>query len=143
MTLHAESRWGALRLLLFLGVFLATTASDRRSVSLPAVSSERPQIERVLTVPNVLQKVHFNGRYPRIRYHVLYIALRFSNQTRCAEYETPVLDEIDDLSLQPEGMSRSCSMARTLSYEHPAIVSSRSVSWKPNTISISLESGNG
>ena len=44
-----------------------------------------------------LQKVYFVSRYPRIHYFMLYFAVRISDQTLCAEYETPVLDEIDDL----------------------------------------------
>lgn len=35
--------------------------------------------------------------YPQINYYLLYFAVRVSDQTYCAEYETPVLDEIDDL----------------------------------------------
>jgi hypothetical protein len=33
----------------------------------------------------------------KTRYYLLYFAVRTSDQTYCAEYETPVLDEIDDL----------------------------------------------
>ena len=32
-----------------------------------------------------------------MHYYLLYFAVRTSDQTYCAEYETPVLDEIDDL----------------------------------------------
>jgi hypothetical protein len=32
-----------------------------------------------------------------MHYYLLYFAVRTSDQTHCAEYETPVLDEIDDL----------------------------------------------
>ncbi len=39
----------------------------------------------------------FVSRYPTIHYFILYFAVRISDQTYCAEYETPVLDEIDDL----------------------------------------------
>ena len=37
------------------------------------------------------------SRYPQMHYYLLYFAVRTSDQTYCAEYETPVLDEIDDL----------------------------------------------
>jgi hypothetical protein len=45
----------------------------------------------------VLENRYFVSRYPQIHYHLLYFAVRTSDQTYCAEYETPVLDEIDDL----------------------------------------------
>jgi hypothetical protein len=97
MTVCTESRRGVLPLLLLLGVFLATTKYTQGSGTTPGSSSEGPQIGRVLTVRKVLQKVHFVSRYPRIHYFMLYFAVRISDQTLCAEYETPVLDEIDDL----------------------------------------------
>jgi len=40
---------------------------------------------------------YFVSRYPQIHYYLLYFAVRTSDQTYCAEYETPVLEEIDDL----------------------------------------------
>ncbi len=40
---------------------------------------------------------YFVSRYPQIHYYLLYLAVRTSDQTFCTEYETPVLDEIDDL----------------------------------------------
>jgi len=40
---------------------------------------------------------YFVSSYPQINYYLLYFAVRVSDQTYCAEYETPVLDEIDDL----------------------------------------------
>jgi hypothetical protein len=44
-----------------------------------------------------LENRYFASRYPQIHYYLLYFAVRTSDQTYCAEYETPVLDEIDDL----------------------------------------------
>jgi hypothetical protein len=44
-----------------------------------------------------LENRYFVSRYPQIHYYLLYFAVRTSDQTYCAEYETPVLDEIDDL----------------------------------------------
>ena len=35
-------------------------------------------------------------RHPVVHYFNLYFAVRTSDQTYCAEYETPVLDEIED-----------------------------------------------
>ena len=37
------------------------------------------------------------SRYPRIRDFNVYLAVRVADQTYCADYETVVLDEIDDL----------------------------------------------
>jgi hypothetical protein len=48
-------------------------------------------------VRKVLENRYFVSRYPQIHYHLLYFAVRTSDQTYCAEYEAPVLDEIDDL----------------------------------------------
>ena len=45
----------------------------------------------------MLKNRYFVRRYPQIHYHLLYFAVRTPDQTYCAEYETPVLDEIDDL----------------------------------------------
>jgi hypothetical protein len=44
-----------------------------------------------------LGKHYFVSRYPQIHYYMLYIAVHISDQTYCAGYETPVLDEIDDV----------------------------------------------
>ena len=63
----------------------------------PASSSEAQQIGKVLSVRKVLRAPYFFSRYPRIHYYLLYFAVRASGQTYCSEYETPVLDEIDDL----------------------------------------------
>jgi hypothetical protein len=45
-----------------------------------------------------LRNKYFLSRYPHIHYYNLYITLRVSDQTYCTEYETPVLDEIDDVT---------------------------------------------
>lgn len=63
----------------------------------PALSSEGQKIAQLLSVRKVLRNQYFVSRYPQIHYYVLYISMRISDQTYCAEYETPVLDEIDDL----------------------------------------------
>jgi len=63
----------------------------------PASSSESPQIGKVLSVRKVLRNPYFFSRYPRIHYYLLYFAVRASDRTYCSEYETPVLDEIDDV----------------------------------------------
>jgi hypothetical protein len=63
----------------------------------PSSSSEVQQIGKILGVRKVLENRHFGSRYPQVHYYLLYFAVRASEQTYCAEYETPVLDEIDDL----------------------------------------------
>ena len=45
----------------------------------------------------VLVGYHFVTRYPQIRYYRLYLTVRVSDQTYCGEYETPVIEEIDEL----------------------------------------------
>jgi hypothetical protein len=62
-----------------------------------ASTSEQKQTARVVSVRKVLRTPYIVSRYPQIHYYVLYFALRVSDQTYCGEYETPVLDEIDDL----------------------------------------------
>jgi hypothetical protein len=52
---------------------------------------------KILSVRKVLENRYVGSRYPQIHYYLLYFAVRTSDQTYCAEYETPVLDEIDYL----------------------------------------------
>jgi hypothetical protein len=60
-------------------------------------SSEGQQTGKVLSVRKVLRNPYSFSRYPRIHYYLIYVAVRASDQTYCSEYETPVLDEIDDV----------------------------------------------
>jgi hypothetical protein len=64
----------------------------------PANPNQGPQTARILSVRKVLRNQYFASRYPQIHYYTLYISLRASEQTYCTEYETPVLDEIADVS---------------------------------------------
>ena len=66
-------------------------------MSAVASASEQKQPARVLSVRKVLRNPYFVSRYPQIHYYVLYFAVRVSQRTYCGEYETPVLDEIDDM----------------------------------------------
>jgi hypothetical protein len=52
----------------------------------------------VLSVRKVLRDQYFLSRYPRTHYYILYISLRVPDQMCCTEYETPVLDEIADVT---------------------------------------------
>ncbi|HEV2397143.1 MAG TPA: hypothetical protein VGS27_09410 [Candidatus Sulfotelmatobacter sp.] len=53
---------------------------------------------KVLSVRKVLRNQYFLSRYPQMHYYMLYISLSVSDQTYCTEYETPVLDEIADVT---------------------------------------------
>jgi hypothetical protein len=59
-------------------------------------SKESQQTAEILSVRKVLRNQYFVSRYPQIHYYLLYISLRVSDRTYCSEYETPVLDEIED-----------------------------------------------
>jgi hypothetical protein len=92
-----ELRRSVLPLVLLATVVLAATGFGYSSAPPPSSSSERKQIGKILSVRKVLESRYFVSRYPQIHYYLLYFAVRTSDQTYCAEYETPVLDEIDDL----------------------------------------------
>lgn len=61
-------------------------------------SNNSQQTAQILSVRKVLRNQYFVSRYPQIHYYALYISLRISDRTYCSEYETPVLDEIEDVS---------------------------------------------
>jgi hypothetical protein len=94
---HRELRRSLLPLVLLATLFLAATMFARGSAPPQSSSSEGQQVGKVLSVRKVLRNRYFFSRYPRIHYYLLYFAVRASDQTYCSEYETPVLDEIDDL----------------------------------------------
>jgi hypothetical protein len=94
---HRELRQSVLPLLLLATVVLAATEYGYTSTPPPSSSSEGQQIGKILSVRKVLENRYFMSRYPQIHYYLLYFAVRISGQTYCAEYETPVLGEIDDL----------------------------------------------
>lgn len=94
---HRELRRSVLPLVLLATVVLAGTGYGHSSAPPPSSSSEGQQIGKILSVRKVLENRYFVSRYPHTHYYLLYFAVRTSDQTYCAEYETPVLDEIDDL----------------------------------------------
>jgi hypothetical protein len=94
---HRELRRGVLPLVLLATLLLATTMYASGSTPPKGSSSEGQQVGKVLSVRKVLRDRYVFSRYPRIRYYVLYFAVRAFDQMYCSEYETPVLDEIDDV----------------------------------------------
>jgi hypothetical protein len=94
---HTEMRPSVVQLIMRLTVILAATIYVRASTPPPSPPNEGQQIGKILSVRKVLENRYVGSRYPQIHYYLLYFAVRTSDQTYCAEYETPVLDEIDDL----------------------------------------------
>ncbi len=97
MAFHQELWQGVLAVVLVTGVFLVAIGSAQSSEPPPASSSEAQQIGKILSVRKALRNPYFFSRYPRIHYYLLYFAVRASDRTYCSEYETPVIEEIDDL----------------------------------------------
>ena len=94
---HRELRGSILALVLLATVFLAVAMYANGSAPPQSSSSEGQQNGKVVSVRKVLRNPYVFSRYPRIHYYLLYFAVRASGQTYCSEYETPVLDEIDDV----------------------------------------------
>ena len=94
---HSEMWPSVVRLIVLLTVIAAATISVRSSTPPPSPPNEGQQIGKILSVRKVLENRYVGSRYPQIHYYLLYFAVRTSDETYCAEYETPVLDEIDDL----------------------------------------------
>jgi hypothetical protein len=94
---HGELRRSVLPLVLLATVVLAATGYGNSSAPPPSSSSEGKQIGKILSVRKVLENRYFVRRSSQIHYYLLYFTVRIYDQTYCAEYETPVLDEIDDL----------------------------------------------
>ena len=92
-----ESRRSVLPVVLLATVVLAATGYGYSSGPPPSSANESQYIGKILSVRKVLENRYFVSRYPQIYSYLLYFAVRISFQTFCAEYETPVLDEIDDL----------------------------------------------
>jgi hypothetical protein len=63
----------------------------------PGSPREGGQTGKIISVRKLLREQYFVSRYPQIHYYTLYVSLRIADTTYCAEYETPVLDEIDDV----------------------------------------------
>jgi len=91
-----ELRRSVLPVVLLATVVLAATGYGYSSGPPPSSANESQHIGKILSVRKVLENRYFVSRYPQIHYYLLYFAVRTSAQTYCAEYETPVLDEIDD-----------------------------------------------
>ena len=85
-------------LIVFLAVFLAPEEPLFGSRGPAGSAREGEQAAKILGVRKVLRNQYFLSRYPQIHYYILYISIIVSDQTYCTEYETPVLDEIADVS---------------------------------------------
>jgi hypothetical protein len=94
---HRELRRSVLPLVLLATIIFAATSYAQGSASPPSSSTKGQQVGKILSVRKVLRNQYVGSRYPQMHYYLLYFAVRTSDQTYCAEYETPVLDEIDDL----------------------------------------------
>jgi hypothetical protein len=94
---HRKLRRIVLPLVLLATVVLAMSGYAHGAAPAPSSASESQQIGKILSVRKVLANYYFFSRYPLIHYYLLYFAVRTSDRTYCAEYETPVLEEIDDL----------------------------------------------
>jgi hypothetical protein len=94
---HGESRRRVLPLVLLATAILAATTYGHGSPPPPSSPGEGQQIGKILSVRKLLENRYFVSRYPQIHYYLLYFAVRTSDKTYCVEYETPILDEIDDL----------------------------------------------
>jgi hypothetical protein len=92
-----KPRRSILPLVLLATVFLVAIGHAQGSAPSPRASSEAQQIGKILSVKKVLRTPYFFSRFPQIHYYMLYFAIRISERTYCGEYDTPVLDEIDDL----------------------------------------------
>jgi hypothetical protein len=90
-------RRSVLPLVLLATVVLAATRYAHGSAPPLSSSSEGQRFGKILSVRKVLRNQYFGSRYPQIHYCLLYFAVGSFDQTYCAQYETPVLEEIGDL----------------------------------------------
>jgi hypothetical protein len=90
------------RRVLLLGALLAICLGPAQVIfgaaGLTEPAKQGEQFGRILSVRKSLRTPYFLSRYPQIHYYNLYITLHVSGQTYCTEYETPVLDEIEDIT---------------------------------------------
>lgn len=98
MGFGTELRRQLLFLVLLVFAFPSSLAPCEDALRVAHVSSNEGQHSGiVLSVRKVLRDPYFLSRYPHIHYYTLYVSIRVSDQTYCSEYETPVLDEINDV----------------------------------------------
>jgi hypothetical protein len=122
---HRELRGSTLASVLLATVFLAVAMYANGSAPPQSSSSEGQPIGKVLSVRKVLRNPYVFSRYPRIYYYLLYFAVRASDQTYCSEYETPVLDEIDDVFSAKDKAVEFVLKGSTLRSEHHTAGQSR------------------
>ena len=56
------------------------------------------QTATIISVRKVLLTPYFLSRCPQLHFYMLYILLDTSDQSYCTEYETPVVDEVADVT---------------------------------------------
>ncbi len=94
---NGELRRSVLHMALLATVFLAATMRAGGPAPPQGAPNEGQQTGKFVSVRKVLRNPYYFSRYPRIHYYLLYFSVRASGQTYCSEYETPVLEEIDDV----------------------------------------------
>ncbi len=89
------------RIPLTLAIFatLALAATSFAPPSAPKLSSpsDAGQIGKVLSVRKAPIGLHIVSRYPQIRYYLLHPTVRVDDKIYCGEYQTAVIEEMDDL----------------------------------------------
>jgi len=94
---HRDLRRSLIPLVLLATVVLAASRYAPGSAPQLSSPSEGQQIGKILSVRKTVGSFYIVNRYSRIHSYQLNFAVRVSDQTYCSVYETPVLDEIDDL----------------------------------------------
>ena len=92
-----EVRRNALSLVLLATLVFTAAGFAQSAASGLRASSDAQQTGKIISVRKVPLGYHFVTRYPQVRYYLLHLTVRVSERTYCAEYETPVIQEIDGL----------------------------------------------
>ncbi len=90
-------RRNALSLVLLATLVFTAAGFAQSAAPGPRASTDVQQTGKIVNVRKVPLGYHFVTRYPQVRYYLLYLTVRLSDRTYCAEYETPVIQEIDGL----------------------------------------------
>lgn len=97
MALHTGLLRNLLTLPFLIGICFATVGHASLTVA-RSKSDGVWHLGKVLSVKKVLNNPTYSvSRNPQIHYYTLFIGVRVSDQAYCAEYMTPIADEIDDV----------------------------------------------